>query len=110
MLELELMLASKVLNCAILGSLALAVSSFAQAGKTSNVGGILDNTAAQSKTYVEEFKNLIADEKKTFEIFDKKGEVKKRRTVESTFLVYPLSKAEGEVAEFRNIIAVDGKK
>ena len=110
MFELELMLASKVLNCAILGSLALAVNSFAQAGNTSNVGGIVDNTATQSKAYVEEFKNLISEEKKTFEIFDKKSEVKKRRTVESTFLVYPLSKAEGEVAEFRNIISVDGKK
>ena len=110
MLELELMRASKVLICAIVGSLALAVNLFAQARHTSTVGEIVDSTAAKSKLYVEEFKNLISEEKKTFEIFDKKGEVKKRRIVESTFLVYPLSKAEGEVAEFRNVTAVDGKK
>lgn len=71
---------------------------------------IVDRTAARSKVYLETFKNLLSEEKKTFEIFDKNGKEKKRKTIESTFLVYQLSKGSGEIAEFRNVTAVDGKK
>lgn len=70
---------------------------------------IASRAAERAKAYTEAFKNLLSEEKKTFEIYDKKGEVKKRRTVDSTFLVYQLSKKEGVVAEFRNVTAVDGK-
>lgn len=88
--------------------LAAAVSSaFAQG---TSVNEIVDRAAAQSKVYLETFKNLLSEEKKTFEIFDKNGKEKKRKTIESTFLVYQLSKGSGEVAEFRNVTAVDGKK
>ncbi|MEP7212248.1 MAG: hypothetical protein ABI791_04190 [Acidobacteriota bacterium] len=64
--------------------------------------------AAQRAVYLEEFKNLISKENKTFEIFDKKGQIKKRRTVTSVFIVYQPVKSK-EVVEFRNVIAVDGK-
>ena len=84
--------------------------SAAQTGDSIPADEIVGKAAEQTKVYVETFKNLLSEEKKTFEIFDKKGEVKKRKTVESTFLVYPLSKAEGEVAEFRSVTDVDGKK
>ncbi len=71
---------------------------------------ILDAVEAQTTTYVETFKNLLADETKTFELFGKNNEVKKQRVVRSTFIVFPLMKAEGQVVEFRNVSSVDNKK
>src|SRR5215210_4006162 len=63
---------------------------------------IIDKAEAQTRVYVETFKNLLSEERKTFEIYDKRGEVKKRRSVVSTFIVYPLSKDENQITEFRN--------
>ncbi len=71
---------------------------------------IADLAAGQSRVYLDTFRNLLSEEKKTFDIFDKKGEVKKRRTVESTFIVYQFSKDEAQIAEYRNVTSVDGKK
>jgi hypothetical protein len=70
---------------------------------------IIDKAEAQTRVYVETFKNLLSEERKTFEIYDKRGEIKKRRNVVSTFIVYPLSKDENQITEFRNVVAVDGK-
>lgn len=71
---------------------------------------IVNNARARTAAYLETFKNLLSEEKKTFEIYDAKGVVKKKSVVESTFLVYQLTKDQGRVTEFRNVIAVDGKK
>lgn len=89
--------------------LALAAGVNPQTLPTPTATEIAIRAAERAKAYTEEFKNLLSEEKKTFEIYDKKGELKKRRMVDSTFLVYPLSKKEGAVAEFRNVMAVDGK-
>ena len=70
---------------------------------------ILDKADGQTRIYLETFKNLLSEETKTFEIYDKRGEVKKRRSVVSTFIVYPLSKDENQITEFRSVISVDGK-
>lgn len=70
---------------------------------------IIAKAGEQRKVYVEEFKNLLSQETKKFEIYDKKGAVKKSRTVTSTFIVYQLSKGDNLVAEYRHVIAVDGK-
>lgn len=74
------------------------------------LNAILDNAEAQSRIYRETFKDLLANEEKTFEIYDKKGEEKKRRTVSSNFIVYQLQKSAGRIAEYRNVNAVDGKQ
>lgn len=71
---------------------------------------VVSKARARTVVYLETFKNLLSEEKKTFEIYDPKGAVKKKKTVESIFLVYQLTKDQGRVAEFRNVIAVDGKK
>ena len=71
---------------------------------------LINRARERTKVYLETFKNLLSEEKKTFEIYEKGGKIKKRKVVDSTFLVYQLSKQEGRVAEFRNVIAVDGKK
>jgi hypothetical protein len=59
--------------------------------------------------YMREFKNLISRETKSFSFFDKKGSLKKTRTIISTFIVYEFARSEDGVAEFRNVISVDGK-
>jgi len=73
------------------------------------VNEILDKGVEQTRIYLETFKNLLSSETKTFEVYDKKGEIKKRRTVTSSFIVYQLSKGGGRIAEYRNVLAVDGK-
>jgi hypothetical protein len=70
---------------------------------------ILDKGVGQTRIYLETFKNLLSSETKTFEVYDKKGEIKKRRTITSSFIVYQLSKGGGRIAEYRNVLAVDGK-
>lgn len=92
--------------CGLLFSIGVGV---ANAQQPPPAGEIAARAAERVKAYTEAFKNLLSEEKKTFEIYDKRGGVKKRRTVDSTFLVYQLSKKEGVVAEFRNVTAVDGK-
>jgi hypothetical protein len=70
---------------------------------------ILSEAAKQAQNYQEEFKNLLADEKKTFESYNKRGEVKKQTIVESNFLVYQSSKVSNINSELRNVVKVDGK-
>lgn len=74
-----------------------------------SVDEILDKSVAQTRLYLETFKNLLSNETKTFEVFDKRGEVKKRRVVTSSFIVYQLSKDENRIAEYRNVLSVDDK-
>ncbi len=71
---------------------------------------MINRARERTKVYLETFKNLLSEEKKTFEIYEKGGKVKKRKVVDSTFLVYQLTKDERRVAEFRNVVSVDGKK
>lgn len=71
---------------------------------------MINRARVRTGVYLETFKNLLSEETKTFEIFEKNGKIKKRKVVDSTFLVYQLTKDAGRVAEFRNVTAVDGKK
>ncbi len=70
---------------------------------------VVNSAELRSKEYVETFKNLIAEETKSFVIYNKDGAEKKRRSVRSLFLVYPLTKDPDRVIEFRNVLSVDGK-
>lgn len=71
---------------------------------------LVSRARERTGVYLETFKNLLSEEKKTFEIYEKNGKVKKRKVVDSTFLVYQLTKDQGRIAEFRNVVSVDGKK
>jgi hypothetical protein len=71
---------------------------------------IVSRASQQVSTYIDTFRNLLSEENKTFEIYGKSGDVKKRRTVISTFIVYPLTSDQNRIAEFRNVTEVDGKK
>lgn len=70
---------------------------------------ILLKADEQTGNYQEEFKNLLGEETKTFETFDKNGKAKKRTVVESNFIVYQSSKDAAQVTEYRNAVKVDGK-
>lgn len=70
---------------------------------------IISELAKQTENYREEFKNLLADETKTFEKYDKKGELKDKKVVESTLLVYQSPKSPTLSSELRNVTKVDGK-
>ena len=99
----------RVLVGATLIALGSAVSISGQATVTADLPAILKGAAEKRLGYIDEFKNLLSQETKSFEIYDRKGEVKKRRSVVSTFIVYQLAKKENAVTEFRNVISVDGK-
>jgi len=70
---------------------------------------ILDRAATETRKYIETFKNLLSEESKTFLTFDKQGNVKKSRSIKSTFLVYQLTRDQNQSTEFRNVLEVDGK-
>ena len=99
----------RIMITLVISVLAAAVS-HAQLVADASPQEIVSNARGRTAVYLETFKNLLSEEKKTFEIYDAKGTVKKRKVVDSTFLVYQLSKDEGRVTEFRNVVAVDGKK
>ena len=70
---------------------------------------ILTEAEKQTVNYREEFKNLLAIETKTFEEYDREGEIEDQKIVESNFFVYQSAKDEGVSSELRNVIKVDGK-
>ena len=79
---------------------------------TVNLTEILQNANLQTQKYDAEFKNLLAAETKTFETFDREGNVKKRTVIESNFIVLQSEKnTNGSVtAEYRSVTKVDGKE
>lgn len=66
----------------------------------------LDRAAKQSALFRETFRNLIADESKTFDTYEKDGTLDRRTNVKSSLLIY-VSKA-GRPAELRVVKEVDG--
>ena len=64
------------------------------------INEVLERAAEQTKVYVEAFKNLLADETKTFEMYDKNGAVKKTKTVRSSFIVYQFTKDQNQLNEY----------
>jgi hypothetical protein len=70
---------------------------------------ILTEAEKQTLIYRNNFNNLLAEEIKTFEDFDKNGEIKKTRRIESNFLVYQSVKLPEANTEYRNVTKVDGK-
>src|SRR5215203_3712793 len=90
-----------------------ALSAFAQVPVTPTdsqppLNVILDSAALKSENYREAFKNLLANELKTFEQFDNKGDSDKKTVVKSSFLVYQSGKSATSTAELRNILEVNG--
>lgn len=70
---------------------------------------ILNQADAQRQIYEETFKNIFANERKTFQAFGKDGNLKKSYQVESNFLVYQSNKNAQVITEYRNVTKFDGK-
>ncbi len=70
---------------------------------------ILKNAEEKTQNYREEFKNLLADETKTFEIYDNKGNLKKSSVVESHFIIFQSAKDQNVTTEYRDVYKVDGE-
>lgn len=92
----------------VLGLFISAVSGFGQA-QTPEVETIINRADDQTEKYIGEFKDLLADETKTFELFDKNGNQKKRTVVQSRFLIFQSLRDEKVSSEYRDVVRVDDK-
>ena len=68
---------------------------------------ILNEAAKQTDIYRETFRDLLATETKTFERYEKNGDLDDQTKVESNFFVYQSSKDGKTSSELRNVIKVD---
>jgi hypothetical protein len=75
----------------------------------STIETILPEAEKQAINYQQTFTNLLGEETKTFEDFDKEGRAKNSRVIVSNFIVYQSAKDANIITEYRNITKVDGK-
>jgi hypothetical protein len=77
---------------------------------TAQLEDLLDKAGDLSDKYKTLFRDLMAEEKKVFEFYDKKtGKVENQRQMVSDLIVYASQKEPKHVTEYRNIREVDGK-
>ncbi|MCC7307937.1 MAG: hypothetical protein IT173_10240 [Acidobacteria bacterium] len=97
---------------AIIGGLVVsvlpAISINGQTPSALSADEIAAKAAQQRAQYIDEFKDLLSRETKTYEEFDKSNRVRSTRAIVSTFIVYQ-SPLTGRIGEFRNVVSVDGK-
>lgn len=74
-----------------------------------NLETILTEAEKQIVNYQQTFKDLLAVETKTFEDYDKNGEIDERAVIEANFYVYQSSKDAKSSSELRNIVKVNDK-
>lgn len=74
-----------------------------------NLETILSEAQKQTEFYKETFRNLLAEETKVFEEFDKNGNSDERTAVKSDFLVYQSGRNANVTTELRNVVEVNGK-
>ncbi|CAN5786911.1 hypothetical protein BH20ACI4_BH20ACI4_32920 [soil metagenome] len=94
-----------------------AISAFAQDMQTMpspsptppNLDTILSEAAKQTENYRETFRDLLGVETKTFERYEKNGDLDDQTKVESNFFVYQSSKDGQTSSELRNVIKVDNE-
>ncbi|MBX7174508.1 MAG: hypothetical protein K1X72_26275 [Pyrinomonadaceae bacterium] len=68
----------------------------------------LDKADLATTQYVKTFKNLVAEELRTYDYFRKDGTLEDLRKIKSNFIVYQSPK-NNLVAEYRNVIEFNGK-
>lgn len=69
---------------------------------------LLDKADLATSQYVKIFKNLVAEELRTYDYFRKDGTLEDSRKIKSIFIVYQSPK-NNLVAEYRNVIEFNGK-
>lgn len=70
---------------------------------------LLEMAEKSTKKYIESFKNLIAEETKTIETYQKNQTIDEKRVIKSNFIVYQLQKGE-RVSEFRTVLEYNERK
>jgi hypothetical protein len=78
-------------------------------GQAPSLETILSETEKQTMAYQAAFRDLLANETKTFEDYDNSEQVRKQSLVEADFLVYQSSKNPKLSFEMRNVTRVDSK-
>ena len=73
-----------------------------------NLEKFLDKAQAATVQYRETFKNLVAEEMRTFEYFRNDGTLDDSRKIKSIFVVYQ-STRDKNIWEYRNVIEFNGK-
>lgn len=91
----------------ILTALGVSAQKMSPPDTSANLETILSEAEKQAQNYQEEFKNLLANETKIFQTYDKYGKEKNKTVVESTFLVYQSPKNQQAGAELRNVLKVN---
>jgi hypothetical protein len=76
---------------------------------TARLEELLDKAGALSDKYQSLFRDLTAEEKRVFELYNKTGGLDTRRQTLSDLIVYASQRDPNKVAEYRNIREVDGK-
>jgi len=71
---------------------------------------LLDRISAHTESYKETFKDLTAQERRTFELLAPDGTVLKQNRLVSDLIVYPSQRNANRATEFRNIREVDGQR
>ena len=87
----------------------LLILSFSVNAQDVPLAKLLEMAEKSTQKYIESFKNLIAEETKTIEIFKKDQSLDDRRVVKSDFIVYQLQKGT-RVSEFRTVYEYNGRK
>lgn len=88
----------------------LFVSANGQKLSDSELQTFLAKATEKTSEYSTVFKNLSAEETKSFETFDKTGKLKNQKKVLSDLIIYESETNKGSLGEFRNVREVDGKK
>jgi hypothetical protein len=77
---------------------------------TAQLEELLDKATALNEKYLALFRDLTAEEKRVFELYDQKtGKIKDQRQTVSDLIVYQSPRDPNSVTEYRNIREVDGK-
>ncbi len=90
--------------------LTLFTSAGGQKLSDSELQTFLAKATEKTSEYSDVFKNLTAEEVKTFEIFDEEGNLKSQKKVLSDLIIYEPENNKGNIGEFHNVRSVDGKK
>lgn len=101
-------MALRVVAAVVLLASATAAAAVQFPGSDLRLERFLSAASERTGEYFGLFKDLTAEETKTVEVYKSTGDVARRRRIVSEFVVYQSLLDNASVAEYRNVIAVDG--
>jgi hypothetical protein len=97
------------LASASIGVLLAVLTMSGAAQDTVDVERLVTRFLATTEEYEKTFQNLVAEETKTIEVFNRAGKMEKRRLIVSDLLVYRSPGDARATTEYRDVKTVDGK-